>query len=353
MPPENDRVIPRPRRQDLQNPAREVGIRDMWAQAAQAPRFDNQWIIQQDNAVNVAAQDLAGPMPELDIFVDEPPGLAALKKKVATKPASNQMGDIYGVKLHPKAAKAVSSHPGEIIKGIELEIENFPVPMEEAEATGFNFVADGSLRNNGIEAVSNPNNTKGLLVTTEALWEKYNIKENNFSDRTSIHVHANVWDFSSEAFKSLTLYYQVFEELLFDFVGHDRANNIFCVPWYEAGITALNHRRMIEKPRDWQKYTALNLHPVVSQGTVEFRHMHGHANLEMLTAWLAIIDDLMLTAKKSDYNVVVNTINDLNTNSQYYNFLTTTFPSSWKFLMSDRWEHKLSRGVVEAKYSMV
>lgn len=264
------------------------------------------------------------------------------------------MASIWGIRINERVHRAMKSHPDEIIKGIELEIESWPGDWHDAEATGFSFTEDGSLRNNGTEAVSHPNNTKGLIAVTKALWEKFGItSEKNFSDRTSIHVHANVTDFTGAQFKALTLLYQVFEELLFTFIGNDRDNNIFCVPWCEAGVTAQNHARIIESPRGWNKYTALNLAPVATQGSVEFRHMHGHADIGYLSDWLHIIDDLLLSAKKTDYNTVIEQIQSINTTSQYTEFLFSIFPNTGGLLRTANFERKLSRGVIEAKLALV
>jgi len=324
------------------NPA--AGLQPLW----------NQAIV---NARPRAARPIAGILDELapvggfEVFLQD----AALKKQSTASEYDTQiMGQIWSIKIHDRVIKAMAAHPGEIIKGIELEIENWPENWADSSAVGFTFTEDGSLRNNGTEAVSHPNNTRGLLAVTEQLWKKFNIQsDKNFSDRTSIHVHANVFDFTGAQFKAITLLYQVFEELLFAYVGDDRANNIFCVPWYEAGVTAFNHQLMVKSPRGWNKYTALNLAPVASQGSIEFRHMAGHADITKLAGWLNIIDDLMLSAKKTDYNSVIDRIQNINTNSQYAEFLYSIFPNTGSLLKTADYERKMSRGVVEAKLALV
>lgn len=320
-----------------------------------APRLDPlrpNNLVAGDNPAVAAAENIAAVQWNPgDFFFGE-----ALKTTEIKKSAYDDqtMGVVWGIRVNERVHRAMKSHPEEIIKGIELEIENWPGDWHDADATGFSFTEDGSLRNNGTEAVSHPNNTKGLIAVTKALWEKFGItSEKNFSDRTSIHVHANVTDFTGAQFKALTLLYQVFEELLFTFIGNDRDNNIFCVPWCEAGVTAQNHARIIESPRGWNKYTALNLAPVATQGSVEFRHMHGHADIGYLSDWLHIIDDLLLSAKKTDYNTVIEQIQNINTTSQYTEFLFSIFPNTGGLLRTANFERKLSRGVIEAKLALV
>ena len=316
------------------------------------------------NQAIVNARRRAGIRPEAVILDQNPVGGfeaflqdAALKKQsTASKYDTQIMGQIWSIKIHDRVLKAMAAHPGEIIKGIELEIENWPENWAESSAVGFTFTEDGSLRNNGTEAVSHPNNTRGLLAVTEQLWKKFNIQsDKNFSDRTSIHVHANVFDFTGAQFKAITLLYQVFEELLFAYVGDDRANNIFCVPWNQAGLTYGNYTRVFDRARVWQKYTALNLLTVGQLGTVEFRHMHGHADFTLLAHWIQIIEDLVTTAKKADTTEIYKRVMALNTSSEYYKFLCDVFPQEHEFLVrtSREWEAHMIYGVIDAKLNAI
>lgn len=293
---------------------------------------------------------------EVDVLLDEVAPVRVAEDLYAKPNMSNiTVQNMYRLSPPEYVAKAIASHPGMQLFGIELEIEQFPVAEHEAKATGFVFKPDGSLRNNGIEAVSNPNTAIGTLNVTKQLWDKYNISDKNFSERTSIHVHCNVLDFNSEQFKNLVLLYCLFESILFDVVEESRKDNIFCVPWSQAGLHFGNYKRIWEQPANWQKYTALNLKTVASLGTVEFRHMHGHADFVLLSHWIKILEELMVFAKKSDSKEIYNRVLDLNTSSEYAKFLREVFPTQSDFLFekSVDWQAHMIYGVIEAKIGTI
>lgn len=262
--------------------------------------------------------------------------------------------DSYGLRIGSAIDKILNQHKGEVIVGVELEVENFPTGVE-ASAKGIDFTNDGSLRNNGIEAVTRPNTRLGTLNVVKEFWSKFGIEsDKNFSDRTSIHVHANVTHFTDKQIRSLVLLYCLFEDVLFDVVQPDRRDNIFCVPWSQAGMHVGNYHRVFTHASQWQKYTALNLRPIAHQGTVEFRHMHGHADFELLSGWLSVIEELMLAAERMSEDDIYKAVLSLNTSSEYGKFLSTVFPTTASYLSSKspEWRAHMIRGVVEAKLSL-
>jgi hypothetical protein len=259
------------------------------------------------------------------------------------------MRELFGFPLMHEADKAMKTHGDANLYGVELEIEQWPNHIEDTAHTGFKFVADGSLRGSSVEAVAYPNTMQGIIVICKSLWTKYNVKKDNFSERTSIHVHANVSHFTEDQIKTLMLAYATLEDLLFDFIGSDRYKNIFCVPWSEAGLAVGRFRDFTNTPRFWQKYTALNLCPIRTQGTVEFRHMEGNADPERLTNWLQLIDDLLWYARNTPYDQAFNTISNLNTNSEYFAWASAVLKNSIGLFSYEQVRAKLARGVIEAK----
>lgn len=257
--------------------------------------------------------------------------------------------DQFGPRIHPGVAKAMAAHKDQIIYGIELEIEKWPVPARELDAVGFTFTEDGSLRNNGYEAVSIPNSKVGILNTTAALWKKYGITERNFSDRTSIHVHANVLNFTLDNVRSLCIVYATIEDLVFSFVGEERRKNIFCVPWTEAGLRVGTINNIFEYARQWQKYTALNLLTMRTQGTVEWRHMEGHCDITRLENWITIIDEVMNYSRNVNPDELRKIIGGLNTTSEYGAWISSVLPKSHTLFTHDQIVKNLTRGVIETK----
>lgn len=352
--PENN--IPQPTLDDLRQAeerrARNLvaAQRGVQAAAVQRQRFILNTEIQDVNADNIVAVD---PRNANNLWAEFTTAVAEERRAKAAMETDKTIWQYFGIIPMREAAAAMKSHPNANIYGIELEIEGWPMPLEESSATGFRFTTDGSLRNSGIEAISLPNSKEGTLKCAKMLWDKYGINEHNFSERTSIHVHANVLNFTTSHLQTLMLVYATLEDLLFEFIGQERYKNIFCVPWSEAGVSVARLKSILESPRGWQKYTALNLAPVRVQGTVEFRHMEGHANIERLTNWLNIIDDIMTFSVNNKFDDVYKVVSSLNNTSEYSAWAASVLKSSIHIFNSESIRTKLARGVIEAKLTAI
>lgn len=243
--------------------------------------------------------------------------------------------------------------------GLELEIENWN-PDVTRTFGGFTFTDDGSLRASddgiGIEAISRPVQAKHVEKLLAAFFRKFDIKEGNYTERCSTHVHVNVDVLTYQQLSSVCLLYQTVESLLFNFVGGDRENNIFCVPWNQCSLSYRivskieNIERGDEIPfRRWQKYSALNLIPVHNQGTIEFRHMVGTCNVEKLMQWINLILCMVKYSIEHSLAEIKEDIINMNTISNYNEWLTRVFDKYAVLLCTDRFEEVLSRGVVDSK----
>ena len=257
-----------------------------------------------------------------------------------------------------KYSKAVNLHAPDpaLIYGIEIELED---TCPDWRFTGFMSKVDGSLRNGGMEYVSHPM-TYSQIGYVLGLFYSPNktpvpVTEKNLSERCSIHVHANCQDLTVEEIKTICLLYQVLERTLFGFIGDDRANNIFCVPWYETTINynfieqCLVLGRM-NNIRNWHKYTALNLLSLSQFGTIEFRHMGGIIDLHKIMQWLRLIGHLFATGRTKDFKTVKDMIINLNTNSEYLGFMTMVFKEDIHIISPHIWQPNLTRGVLDLKY---
>ncbi|HET8685654.1 MAG TPA: amidoligase family protein [Methanosarcina sp.] len=300
-----------------------------------------------------------GPDQATEEFLNqvmEPRDLFEAVRANTTKKMRDTTGtikDVYGLMITSAVQKLLAQHKGEVVMGVELEVENFTA--ESPEIKGIDFHQDNSLRNNGIEAVTRPNTRIGNLSVIKAFWDKFGVNEKSFSDRTSIHVHANVTHFTQDQIKSLVILYCLFEDILFDIAGEDRKDNIFCVPWSQAGLHMGNYSRVWTHASAWQKYTALNLRPIATQGTVEFRHMYGHCDFELLANWLQVIEELMVAAEHMNHEELYKRVINLNTSSEYGDLIAQVFPKAVSYLTSKSpdWRGHMIRGVIEAKYSSI
>ena len=255
-----------------------------------------------------------------------------------------------------KASLLHTSNPSRIY-GLELEIENVP-HWDELTIFGMTAVEDGSLRNNGREFITKPTTYSVLAHILETFFKKAKLTDFNYSERTSVHVHANCQDLTVEQLATVCLLYQVFEKLLFRYAGADRDKNIFCVPWSETNLTYqrlldVSEKGDINQFKSWQKYTALNLLPLFSIGTVEFRHLPGTHDVEKILTWVNLIGCLFEYATTHTLKETQETFKSLNSNSLYEQTLDSVF-KEWSYaLRTPTVITDLEEGVMNFKYAFV
>lgn len=209
--------------------------------------------------------------------------------------------------------------------GIEVEVENITNQIHKLNY--WTITRDNSLRNNGLEFVSLPlrsNQIEGAIQElTEAL-----PKDASFSERTSCHVHMNVRDLTISEIYNVLIIYMAMENVLFKWVGHGRDKNIFCLPLTETNFYK-NLKRFESEPRHtieyWNKYTALNIIPILEKGTVEFRHMYGTIDSTTMLTWITFLCCIKDAAKRWETHKLEERIQQLNTNSEYSQFITEIF----------------------------
>jgi hypothetical protein len=119
-----------------------------------------------------------------------------------------------------------------------------------------------------------------------------------FSQRTSIHVHANCANLTAKHTRDIVWLYALFEEGFFLMCKPERRDNIHCTPLTETYLPNIYGQGLSNMVSRWHKYTALNLKPLAKQGTIEFRHMHGHNDDILMGEWLLIIRNLFAAAKE-------------------------------------------------------
>lgn len=240
----------------------------------------------------------------------------------------------------------------DLVVGVELEIENFPLEID-GPLYNLSIAEDGSLRNRGRELITYPIATKHLEHLLKQVVKGCRLGARNYSDRCSTHVHANVQNLTLQQLKAIALIYQVSERLLFQFVGNERENNIFCVPWYQADVTrhmmSAIDGNALSVSRNWYKYTALNFQPVGQKGTIEFRHLHGTCDVPLILTWVNLIGSIFKYATSNTYERVADEILALNTVSNYDGFAHQVFGGLTDVLFTHNYRELLTLGVVDAK----
>lgn len=264
-----------------------------------------------------------------------------------------------------------------LLIGLELEVENIHEGLEyyrDRAGSFWSVVEDGSLRPRGAawEFVSKPTHIGIALAELRILFDKLKFTDGNYSDRCSVHVHTNVLDFTQEQVANLALVYPVFEAVLFRYVNHHkkkeeqgycRDTNLYCIPWGDCRMNRNFVEHFFDEPHrfvssrltgrasKWEKYTALNFVPMGEHGTVEWRHMHGTADMEKLTTWLNLIGSIMKFCKENDFSDIVKTIKILNDVSTYQQFFNAVLAGNLQYL--EEYRAPMAEGVINAKYSLV
>lgn len=287
---------------------------------------------------------------------------------MATAPKAKKetgLSTVQSLFKHPKVEEHIIPEPyyttgktemvmPDLYVGLELEIE-FPAGeqgrLREA-GPQFRIDNDGSLRNNGREIITLPLKTKFVETLLERFYHVNNIGEGNYSDRTSTHVHMNVQDLTWDQLRTMALVYQVVERLLFNFVGHERVDNIFCVPWFQSGISVSILNKIKESPgivKQWMKYSALNLIPVSDQGTLEFRHLHGTCDVPLILNWINLLASIRRYAGERSFEDVKENILAMNTVSNYDLFMQDVFRDKVGLILKEDYKPLLSVGVLDSK----
>jgi len=185
--------------------------------------------------------------------------------------------------------------------GLEIEIEGWD--GETTPGEHWNLTHDGSLRNQGVEFLTN--GPKGGIYLTRAVkewstWIKKHENKNTVSYRTSMHVHVDVRDLTYEQLFKVLVLYPMIEPVLFELAGEDRWESIFAVPWVDdPGLG----KGLIELLRDCNqlgrdavrrrafryginKYTAFNPLRLLDLGTLEFRHLLTTTDITEYKRWI-------------------------------------------------------------------
>jgi len=193
------------------------------------------------------------------------------------------------------------SNENKVLYGVECEIESF---IHSDVGGVWSAKPDGSLRNGGVEFISEPQPRAETVQAFAWLHKNIGIRrmEERFSPRTSIHVHVNCKNLEHSHVRRMVLLYALFEELFFLQVCPTRRENIHCVALSETHLPSRYGQSIRDMWSGWSKYTALNLKPLSSLGTLEFRHSDGHDDPKRLDDWLLCIENLVTVSKNLDWS---------------------------------------------------
>lgn len=209
-------------------------------------------------------------------------------------------------------------YTGEVF-GIEVEAERLSTreyallregapPEQEALRSLFptwRMTTDGSLRHNGVEFVTPRAYVyEDAVAAVKRLYPVFAEGIVRSSVRAGIHIHYNMVHRTAPEFLRFLQTYVLLEPLLFQVVGREREQNIYCIPLYSADNEMEVWRRTIKAalhPRAGMerlprleanascKYSALYIGPMRTFGSVEFRHAPTWSKATDLLRWLAVV----------------------------------------------------------------
>lgn len=226
--------------------------------------------------------------------------------------------------------------------GVELELENFRYDFsgdspDKPRKTRFYdvedlqglqvpskqwlIVKDNSLRKGAEFIFDGPKKGKDIVDAFQEMkvflnkYKRYD-KPARASDRCSVHVHLDVRDLDEITLNRLIMVYVLIERVLFEYVSPLRLKNNYCRAvtdsQFKTILANLSDRAnpsyfndalsLIRNSCD--KYSALNLLPIQSYGTVEFRHHQGSTDMDEVLDWVNIILAIKLAAYINPNDIV-------------------------------------------------
>lgn len=189
--------------------------------------------------------------------------------------------------------------------GIEVEVEGYRAMELHPRYDYWKTVPDGSLKVNGIEFVSVPLASRHIDYAIHELAEHLKTQKLLWSHRTSIHVHVNMSTLKMNHLTALVAVYGLFEDLYFSMVDPIRKANPYCYP------ATLVDPQVYMKVAQENKYCALNLAPLQTQGTIEFRHLQGTEDWRLVRRWIQMIVKLHYFIEQIDSKDVVPFITNM------------------------------------------
>lgn len=161
--------------------------------------------------------------------------------------------------------------------GIEIEVECDEGYRGLPKIPYWNLIEDGSLRNGGEYVLRNPCKGERLLTAIQRVSKSLgSLKTLRLTSRTSTHIHCDIRDLAEnelEKFIDLLFFFEL--DLLNTNKRYNRRRSNFC---YALNDVELGHFTKenagylrIGGSSHWTKYTSINLRPICSLGTIEFR----------------------------------------------------------------------------------
>jgi len=230
-----------------------------------------------------------------------------------------------------KLSKDIANHS---FIGIEIEVENAKAMLKLLPNYWWKQVAEHSVRNDGIEIVTAPIKGEDIFSALDSFEVMHKLSPKlQTSARTGVHIHIDFRDNTLEELKRFVSLYTIFEKVLFSVCGAGRENNPYCVPissgnYVHSALLALNSdSELINFMIYINKYYALNLRPLATQGSIEFRAMEGTLDTKRILELINMLLSIKTYAEKSEEGTkqLVDNV-CIDTRAYYYEVLGQSCP---------------------------
>jgi len=230
--------------------------------------------------------------------------------------------------------------------GLELEVEGSNLAM--VSGRDWQTISDGSLRDGGLEYVTN--GPKSLIALENCLEQwAFSMRNSRIyeSDRTSVHTHVNMLDKSvGYVTKGLTAYY-LLENALIRYCGPSRVGNLFCTTLGNSPSQLTHYKALCGSSDSFNpvKYSAMNLGALSKFGSVEMRGMRGEYDTDHLIEWCSNLSGIF---EKADEFPDCTSVFDHIYNRSYKDYLGTFLSSPLvdKIVRVTDWDLDFSRNCV-------
>lgn len=259
--------------------------------------------------------------------------------------------EILDTKIHTIASR---SRKGEI--GIEIECEGRDLPID-IQSKYWAVVADGSLRNGGLEYIlRNPIMRKDVSTTLREWRDATTGVVFDFTSRTSVHVHVNIGNYTIREVMNVFTAFWLLENVLVGLNGKTREGNLFCLRVKDAESLPIDLVESLEKGKplnvctDHYRYAALNPAAITKYGSAEFRFIKGTADIERIEFWVGALYQLVTTAKNFKNPEDVLALYDNNITRFLTTFLpqnvvdeiVRTYPTTYIDMLGENYSHVLN-----------
>ncbi len=229
--------------------------------------------------------------------------------------------------------------------GIEIEAESLkkqPFTLGGNEFTFWDVKEDDSLRHFGREFVLKAPVFYNMIpeVLDEFATKTSKVKFIQDSISTSVHVHVNMLPETWATLANFLTIYMLTENLLIEYSGEYRRNNLFCLPIRSVPyvqklcnqiftyVQAKNYKFKRQLDEEQIKYAALNLSTLYRFGSVELRSFRGVTDIPTIQSWVDIVQRMLeFSRQKITPPVIMDSYKEKGAE-----FLYEVFGHSWQHL---------------------